>query len=192
MQKQQDKIVIGISGASGVIYGVRLLTLLKDLDIETHLVITKSAALTINIETEFKLKDIQQMASYYYNNSDISATIASGSYKTLGMVIAPCSIKTMSEIAIGNSSSLLSRAADVMLKERRRLLLMVRESPLHLGHLRTMVQLTEMGAVIAPPVPAFYSKPQNVEDIVDQTVARALDLFDIEVNILKRWQGITI
>ena len=183
------RLVIGISGASGAIYGVRMLELLRDTDIETHLVISRSAEMTLAYETDFTTKDVRALAAVNHPNSDIGATISSGSFRTMGMVVAPCSIKTMSEIATGVTSSLLSRAADVVLKERRRLLLAVRETPLHGGHLRTMTQLAEMGAVIAPIMPAFYNRPKTVDDIVNHTVGRLLDLFGIDTAVVKRWQG---
>src|ERR1700748_1144877 len=183
------RLVIGISGASGAIYGVRMLELLRDTDIETHLVISRSAEMTIAYETDFTTKDVRALASVNHPNSDIGATISSGSFRTMGMVVAPCSIKTMSEIATGVTSSLLSRAADVVLKERRRLVLAVRETPLHGGHLRTMTTLSDIGAVIAPIVPAFYNRPKSVDDIVNHTVGRLLDLFGIDTGIVKRWKA---
>jgi flavin prenyltransferase len=179
--------VVGISGASGAIYGVRILQLLRDTDIETHLVISKSAEVTIAHELNLNVREIKALATHSHASHDIAAAISSGSFQTLGMVVAPCSVRSMSEIATGVTSGLLTRAADVVLKERRRLVLMVRETPLHLGHLRTMTQLAEMGAIVAPPVPAFYSKPASVEAIVDHSVGRVLDLFDIEVKVFKRW-----
>tara|TARA_R110002110_G_scaffold205066_7_gene416898 strand:- start:22077 stop:22637 length:561 start_codon:yes stop_codon:yes gene_type:complete len=184
-----QRIIVGISGASGIVYGVRALQLLRQCDVETHLVMTKSAELTAHHETDLSLSDIQALADQVYPIKNVGAAIASGSFATGGMLIAPCSIRTMSEIATGVTSTLLTRAADVVLKERRRLMLLVRETPLHTGHLRTMTQLSEMGAVIAPPVPAFYTKPQTIDDIVTQTVGRALDLFDLNVDQVQRWQG---
>jgi len=186
------KIIIGISGASGAIYGIRLLEVLKSLKVETHLVVSKAAQLTIAQETDYTLKDVHKLAAYTYAAADISAVISSGSFKTLGMVISPCSIRTMSEIATGVTSTLMSRAADVVLKERRRLVLMVRETPLHAGHLHTMARLAEMGAIIAPPVPAFYSKPESIEQMVDHTIGRVLDLFDIEHSLVRRWKGMKV
>jgi 4-hydroxy-3-polyprenylbenzoate decarboxylase len=183
------RLVIGISGASGTIYGIRMLELLRDTDIETHLVISRSAEMTLAYETDFTTKDVRALAAVNHPNSDIGATISSGSFRTMGMVVAPCSIKTMSEIATGVTSSLMSRAADVVLKERRRLVLAVRETPLHGGHLRTMTQLADMGAVIAPIMPAFYNRPKTVDDIVNHTVGRLLDLFGIDTAAVKRWQG---
>lgn len=185
MAKAQ-RLIVGISGASGIIYGVRLLEMLKDTPVETHLVMSKSAELTLHYEMDRKLEFLHELATEVHSIKNIGASIASGSFPTLGMVVAPCSIKTMSEIAAGVTSSLMSRAADVVLKERRKLVLMVRETPLHTGHLRTMTSLSEMGAIIAPPVPAFYSNPQNLDEMVNHTVGRVLDLFDIEADI-RRW-----
>jgi 4-hydroxy-3-polyprenylbenzoate decarboxylase len=182
------RLVVGITGASGVIYGIRALELLYGAGIETHLVISKAAELTMTYETGFKAADLRAKASYWYSPSDIGAAISSGSFRTMGMLVVPCSVRTMSEIATGITSTLISRAADVVLKERRRLVLGVRETPLHGGHLRTLVQLSDMGAVIAPIVPAFYSKPQSIDDIVNHTVGRLLDLFDIEPGVVKRWK----
>jgi flavin prenyltransferase len=183
------RLVIGISGASGAIYGIRMLELLRGTDIETHLVISRSAEMTLAYETDFTTKDVRALAGVNHPNSDIGATISSGSFRTMGMVVAPCSIKTVSEIATGVTSSLLSRAADVVLKERRRLVLAVRETPLHGGHLRTMAQLADIGAIIAPIMPAFYNRPKSVDDIVNHTVGRLLDLFGIDTAVVKRWQG---
>jgi flavin prenyltransferase len=183
------RLIVGISGASGTIYGVRMLELLRGTDIETHLVISRSAEMTLAYETDLTTKDVRALATVNHPNSDIGANISSGSFRTMGMVVAPCSIKTMSEIATGVTSSLLSRAADVVLKERRRLVLAVRETPLHGGHLRTMTQLSDMGAIIAPIMPAFYSRPQTVDDIINHTVGRLLDLFDVDTKVVKRWQG---
>jgi flavin prenyltransferase len=181
-------LIVGISGASGVIYGIRLLGLLRDLSIESHLVLSRSAEITVAHETDLKVAEIKGLASKTYAQHDIAAAISSGSFKTRGMIIAPCSIRTMGEIATGVTSTLLTRAADVVLKERRRLVLMVRESPLHTGHLRAMTQLSEMGAIIAPPVPAFYSQPASLDDIIDHTLGRLLDLFDIEAGVVRRWR----
>ena len=182
----KQRIIIGISGASGIIYGIRLLQTLNQLHIETHLVMTESAKLTLSLETDYKLKDVEAMASVVHNTKNIGATISSGSFKTLGMVVAPCSIRSLSEIAYGATTSLLSRAADVVLKERRRLVLMVRETPLHSGHLKAMTQACDNGAILMPPVPAFYAKPNSVEDIVNHTVGRCLDLFDLDTELVKR------
>ncbi|MDP2151790.1 UbiX family flavin prenyltransferase [Parvibaculum sp.] len=184
---KKPRLIVGISGASGVAYGVRALEILNSLGIETHLVITRAAEMTLGYETGLKVKDVEALAHTRYRIEDIGAAIASGSFRTLGMIVAPCSIRTMSEIATGVTSSLLTRAADVVLKERGRLVLMVRETPLHTGHLRTMTQLSEMGAIIAPPVPGLYAKPASVDELVTQTAARALDLFDLEADETKRW-----
>ncbi len=183
------RLTIGISGASGIVYGIRMLELLRDTDVETHLVMSRSAEMTLAYETDIKIKDVRALARVNHPNTDIGASISSGSFQTMGMVVAPCSIKTMSEIATGVTGSLLSRAADVALKERRRLVLAVRETPLHGGHLRTMTQLADMGAVIAPIVPAFYNRPKTLDDILNHTVGRLLDLFGIETKVVKRWQG---
>lgn len=183
-----SRLIVAISGASGVIYGVRMLELLRSKNVETHLVMSKSAEMTLAYETDFKPKDVKALASVVHPAADIGATISSGSFKTMGMVIVPCSVRTMSEIATGVTSSLVSRAADVVLKEKRRLVLAVRETPLHGGHLRTMVTLSDIGAVLAPIVPAFYSKPKTVDDIVNHTVGRLLDFFNIETGV-RRWQG---
>ena len=189
MAADTRRLIVGISGASGVIYGVRLLELLRETDVETHLVMSKSAELTLAYETEYKPKDVKAMASVNHPATDIGAAISSGSFPTMGMVIAPCSIRTMSEIATGVTSSLLSRAADVVLKEKRRLVLALRETPLHGGHLRTITTLADIGAVVAPIVPAFYTKPKSVDDIITHTVGRLLDFFGIETKVVRRWQG---
>jgi 4-hydroxy-3-polyprenylbenzoate decarboxylase len=183
------RIVVGISGASGVTYGVRVLDALRDLGVESHLVVTKAALLTLAQETELSPDDLTGRADVTHKLADVGASIASGSFRTMGMLVAPCSVRTMSEIATGVTSTLLSRAADVTLKERRPLVLMVRETPLHLGHLRTLTALAEMGAVIAPPLPAFYSKPQTIAEMVDQSVGRALDIFGLDWVRTRRWQG---
>ena len=185
-----NKLIVGISGASGAVYAIRLLGALKKAGIETHLVISKAAAITIHLETDWKVSDVMKLADFTYNIEDIGGSIASGSFKNMGMVIMPCSIKTMSEIATGVTGNLLSRAADVVLKERRKLVLSVRETPLHIGHLRSMMSLTEMGAIIAPPLHAFYPQPKTIDEIIDHSVGRVLDLFDIESDLVKRWQGI--
>lgn len=183
----RPRLIVGISGASGVIYGLRALDACRDLGVESHLVMSRSSALTLSQETALSPADVQAKADVVHKAGDVGAAIASGSFPTLGMIVAPCSVRTMSEIATGVTSSLLTRAADVTLKERRTLVLMVRETPLHLGHLRTMVRLAEMGAVIAPPLPAFYAKPQSLEEMVDQSVGRALDLFGLSWKPVKRW-----
>lgn len=181
------RLIVGISGASGIVYGVRTLQTLRAAGVETHLVMTKSAQVTLAHETSLKVADVHAIASVVHRVEDIGASIASGSFQTMGMIVAPCSIRSLSETASGVTSNLLTRAADVVLKERRRLVLMVRETPLHLGHLRTMAAVTEMGAIVMPPVPAFYARPETVEDIVDHTVGRALDLFGIETDLVRRW-----
>ena len=184
---EAPRLVVGISGASGVVYGVRALDALAELGIETHLVLSRAAALTLKHETDLTAAALAARASVTHRVSDIGAAIASGSFKTLGMIVAPCSVRTMSEIATGVTANLITRAADVALKERRPLVLMVRETPFHLGHLRTMVRLAEMGATIAPPLPAFYTGPQTVQDLVDQSVGRALDLFGLSWAPVRRW-----
>lgn len=190
--RRPDRLILAISGASGFIYGLRALEVLATLGLETHLVMSKSAELTFAYESGGKLSDVKKLATVVHNVRDIGASISSGSYWTRGMLIAPCSIRTLSEIASGVTSTLLTRSADVVLKERRRLVLLVRETPLHLGHLRSMVAATEMGAIVMPPVPAFYTKPESVDDIVDHTIGRALDLFDIATGLVKRWGEPTI
>ncbi|CAO3406800.1 UbiX family flavin prenyltransferase [Azospirillum largimobile] len=181
------RLVVGISGASGVIYGIRMLQTLRRIGVESHLVVSRSAEVTLAHETAMKVAELRALADVSYSAADIGAAISSGSFRTLGMVVAPCSVRTMSEIASGVTSTLLTRAADVALKERRRLVLMVRETPLHLGHLRTMTALAEMGAVIAPPVPAFYARPEGIDDLVDHSVGRVLDLFGLDAGNLRRW-----
>jgi 4-hydroxy-3-polyprenylbenzoate decarboxylase len=180
-------LIVGISGASGAIYGVRLLEALRKAKVPSHLVVSKSAALTLKEECDLSVNQVRDMADVTYSNGDIGAAVSSGSFKTLGMVIIPCSIRTVSDIAYGTTDTLLSRAADVVLKERRRLVLVVRETPLHLGHLRSLTAATENGAIIMPPVPAFYHRPKTIDDIVNQTVGRCLDLFDIDSGLVKRW-----
>jgi flavin prenyltransferase len=184
---QPRRIVVGLTGATGIVYGVRVLEALKELGIETHLVMSKAADMTRAYETSFSAADIRRLANHTYAAQDIGAPIASGSFKTMGMIVAPCSIRTMSDIAHGITSGLISRAADVTLKERRRLVLLVRETPLHAGHLKSMLAISEMGGIIAPPVPAFYAKPASIEDIVTHTVGRALDLFDLDLGAFPRW-----
>ncbi|KTD76388.1 UbiX family flavin prenyltransferase [Legionella waltersii] len=183
----KQRIIIGISGSSGIIYGIRLLEALRKMPIETHLVVSKAGQLTRAYETDLSLTELKALADVYHRCSDLTASIASGSFKTMGMIIAPCSMKTLGEIAHGISSSLVSRAADVVLKERRRLVLLPRETPLHLNHLNNMVTITQMGGIICPPVPAFYNKPQSIDDIVNDTVGRVLDLFSLENELVKRW-----
>lgn len=185
------RLIVGISGASGTVFGIRLLQVLRETEVQVHLVLSKAAELTLAYETELKARELRDMAHITHSVTDIGATISSGSFRTMGMIIVPCSIRTMSEIATGVTSSLLSRAADVVLKERRRLVLAVRESPLHAGHLRTLTTLAEIGAVIAPLTPAFYHRPTSIDDILNQTVGRLLDLFDIDPGVVKRWAGRT-
>jgi 4-hydroxy-3-polyprenylbenzoate decarboxylase len=184
---ERQRLVIGISGASGIAYGLRALDACREMGVESHLVMSRAAALTLANETALSVSDVAAKADAFHKVSDVGASIASGSFKTLGMIIAPCSVRTMSEIATGVTASLLTRAADVTLKERRPLVLMVRETPLHLGHLRTLVKLAEMGAVIAPPMPAFYAEPTSLEAIVDQSVGRCLDLFGLSWRPVRRW-----
>jgi flavin prenyltransferase len=183
------RLIVGISGASGIIYGVRILQALQGTGIETHLVMSDSARITLGAEMDLSIKDVEALASVVHNAKNIGATISSGSFKTMGMVVAPCSIRSLSEIAYGMTTSLLTRAADVVLKERRRLVLMVRETPLHAGHLRAMTQAVENGAILMPPVPAFYAKPQSLDEMVNHSVGRCLDLFDIDTNLVARWPG---
>jgi 4-hydroxy-3-polyprenylbenzoate decarboxylase len=182
------RLIVGISGASGIIYGIEALKQLRQLGVETHLVASKSAILTLTHETDLKYTALCELADHHYQNTDIGAVLASGSFRNMGMLVAPCSIRSLSEIASGVTSSLLTRAADVALKERRRLVLMVRETPLHAGHLQSMLNVTAAGAVVMPPVPAFYTRPQSLQDIVTQSVGRALDLFGLESEI-PRWKG---
>lgn len=184
------RVIVGISGASGTIYGLRALAMLREAGVETHLVITNAGRLTMGYEVPERPQDLGGLADHVYRIADIGARISSGSFLTEGMLVAPCSIRTMGEIATGVTSSLLTRAADVVLKERRRLVLMVRETPLHLGHLRTMAAVTEMGAIVMPPVPAFYALPATIDDIVDHSVGRALDLFGIESARVRRWKDL--
>jgi 4-hydroxy-3-polyprenylbenzoate decarboxylase len=182
-----DRLIVGISGASGVIYGVRMLEALKDLPVETHLVMSKAAEQTLAYETDLKVNDVRALADVCYPVTDLGAAISSGSFRTRGMVIAPCSVRSVAEIACGVTASLLTRAADVVLKERRRLVLMVRESPLHSGHLRNLLAVSEMGAIVAPPVPGFYANPRTIGNLVDHAVGRALDLFDLDSGLVRRW-----
>lgn len=186
---KKERMIVGISGASGIIYGIRLLEVLRELAVETHLIVTKAAQQTRHYETHYTAADLAQLADHHYNINDIAASLSSGSYKTLGMIIAPCSMRTLADIASGCTSNLLTRAADVILKERRKLVLMARESPLHLGHIRNMAQVTEMGAIVAPPVPAFYNHPATINDLVNHSVGRILDLFDFDVDLVRRWEG---
>ncbi|MET0278703.1 MAG: UbiX family flavin prenyltransferase [Pseudorhodoplanes sp.] len=185
----RKRLIVAISGASGAIYGVRLLELLQATDVETHLIISRTAKITLATETSFKVADLEALADAVHPNDDLGAACSSGSFQNLGMIIAPCSIKTMSEIATGVTANLISRAADVALKERRRVVLMLRETPLHLGHIRSMAAVTEAGAIVYPPVPAFYANPKSLEDMIDHTIGRALDLFDIDLGTVRRWSG---
>lgn len=183
----KQRLIVGISGASGVIYGVRMLEMLRSLPVETHLVMSKAAEVTLAYETDLKAKDVQALADVIHRFEDMGAAISSGSFRTAGMVIAPCSVRSLAEIASGVTSSLLTRAADVTLKERRRLVLMVRETPLHSGHLQNMLAVSQMGGIIAPPVPAFYARPDSLEAMVDHSIGRVLDLFGIESGAVTRW-----
>ena len=184
------RLIVGITGASGAIYGIRILQALQGTDIETHLVMSESARITLAAESDMSTADVEALASVVHNVRNIGATVSSGSFKTLGMVVAPCSIRTLSEIAWGTTSTLITRAADVVLKERRRLVLMLRETPLHAGHLQSMLQATHSGAIIMPPVPAFYARPKTLDDMVNHSVGRVLDLFDIETDLVARWNGL--
>jgi len=181
------RLIIGISGSSGIIYGIRLLQALENMAVETHLVVSKAAQLTRAYETTMSAAELKSLADVYHPVNDVAASIASGSFKTLGMIIAPCSMKTLGEIAHGITGSLLTRAADVVLKERRRLVIMPRETPLHLGHLQNMVTVTQIGGIIFPPVPAFYHRPQSIEQLIDDSVGRVLDLFDLDSGLVRRW-----
>ena len=185
--RQHRRLIVGISGASGVIYGARLLQLLRNADVETHLVMTKAAEVTFAHETSMKIAEVKALADVCHRIDDMAAPISSGSFRTMGMIIAPCSVRSMSEIASGCTTTLLTRSADVVLKERRKLVLMVRETPLHTGHLRSMTALSEMGAIIAPPVPALYNRPGSLADVINHSVGRVLDLFEIEVGAVTRW-----
>jgi 4-hydroxy-3-polyprenylbenzoate decarboxylase len=184
----RPRLIVGISGASGVVYGVRLLQVLRELPVETHLVMTRTAEVTLAYETDLKVEDVRRLADVAFRIDDLAAAISSGSYRTIGMIVAPCSMRSLAEIAHGITSNLLTRAADVVLKERRRLVLVARETPLHAIHLRNMATLADMGAIIAPPVPAFYNRPTTLDDIVDHTVGRVLDLFDLDTGTVKRWK----
>ena len=184
-------LIIGITGASGVIYGIRLLEVLSSMkESETHLIISEAGEINIGYETDWKIEDVKAMASFSYRINDISARIASGSFNTDGMIIAPCTVKTMSALANSYADNLLTRAGDVTLKEGRKLVILVRETPLHLGHIRSMEKLAEMGAIIMPPVPAFYHRPRTIQDIIDHTIGKALDIFGIEHNLFERWSGL--
>ncbi len=184
-------LIIGITGATGVIYGIKLLEVLAATkDVETHLVVSDAGAVNIRHETDWKLEDIEALADYHYDINDIGACLASGSFKRDGMIVAPCSIKTLSALANSYTENLLIRAGDVTLKERKKLVLLVRETPLHIGHIKNMERLSEMGAIIMPPVPAFYHRPKTIQDIIDHTVGKVLDILDIEHNLFERWPGL--
>jgi 4-hydroxy-3-polyprenylbenzoate decarboxylase len=186
------RLIVGLSGASGVIYGIRLLDVLHQVEtVEAHLVISNAAKRTILLETDYTVAQVEALAAKVYSFGDLAASLSSGSYKTIGMVVAPCSIKTLSGIVNSYSDNLILRAADVVLKDRRRLVLVLREAPLHLGHVRLMAQAIELGAILMPPMPAFYHRPQTIDDIINQTVNRILDLFDLELDedLFRRWQG---
>lgn len=187
---KKKRLVVAITGASGAIYGIRLLQVLQDTDIETHLIMSKAAHITIAQETEASLQEVKKLADKHYSYDDIAACISSGSYHTMGMIVMPCSMKSLAEIATGITPNLLSRAADVILKERRRLVLCVRETPLNLVHIRNIATITEMGGIIAPSMPAFYPNPKSIDEIINHSVGRVLDLFQIETPFVKRWKGL--
>ena len=189
-KKDHKKIILAITGASGSIYGIRLLEILKKLKVETHLIISQAAHITLTQETDLTLEHVKSISNYNYNPKDISSRISSGSFKTTGMIIAPCSMNSLAKIACGIESNLVSRAAGVVLKERRRFVLMCRDTPLNSGHLENMLKVSNHGAIIAPPVPAFYNLPKNIDDTVNHSVARVLDLFDIEADLINRWEGV--
>jgi 4-hydroxy-3-polyprenylbenzoate decarboxylase len=186
-KRPPKRLIVGISGASGIIYGVRVLQALKTLPVETHLVMTRMAEVTLALETRMKVADVRRLADVAYPISDLAAAISSGSFRTIGMIVAPCSMRSLGEIAHGITSNLLTRAADVVLKERRRLVLVTRETPLHTIHLRNLVTVSELGAIVAPPMPAFYNKPKTLDDVINHTVGRILDLFDLDTGKVRRW-----
>ena len=190
IEPSPKKLIVAITGASGTVYGIRLLEALSSSGVETHLIMSDSAKITMAMETSFTPSYVESLATEVHSAKNVGASIASGSFRTLGMVVAPCSVHTMSDIAWGSTSNLITRAADVVLKERRRLVLLFRETPLHAGHIKTMAQVTENGAIVMPPVPALYSKPKSIDDIIDHTVGRVLDLFDLENDLVKRWNGL--
>jgi 4-hydroxy-3-polyprenylbenzoate decarboxylase len=190
ISEARPRLIVGISGASGAVYGIRLLEILRNAHIETHLIVSKAAQLTLAQELNLKLPEVRALADYNYAIGDVGAACSSGSFQTMGMIIAPCSIKTMSEVATGVTSNLLSRAADVTLKERRRLILMLRETPLHLGHIRSMAAVTEIGAIVYPPIPAFYAKPKTIDEMIDHTLGRVLDLLGVTSDLVRRWPGL--
>lgn len=185
------RLVVAITGASGHCYGINLLRTLRGLTFETHLVVSRSAAVALAYESDLKLKEVHALADHVYSNDDVAAPISSGSFRSMGMIVAPCSAKTLAEIATGVGGTLIARAADVTLKERRRLVLMFRETPLHLGHCRNMVAVTEIGGIVMPPVPAFYPRPTTLDDVVDHSVGRVLDLFGLDAGQVKRWKDPT-
>ncbi|MCC8398125.1 MAG: UbiX family flavin prenyltransferase [Rickettsia endosymbiont of Labidopullus appendiculatus] len=185
----KKKLLVAISGASGAIYGIRLLEILRQLSIESHLIISKSAHLTILHETDYSIQQVQELADYCYNLSDIGCRIACGSFRTFGMIIAPCSMRTLASVAGSIENNLISRAAGVILKEQRKLVLMIRETPLHRGHLENMLKVTSYGGIIAPPVPAFYNLPKSLDEIINHSISRVLDIFDIDTGLIKRWDG---
>ncbi len=184
-----QRLIVGISGASGTIYGIRLLEVLRDTPIETHLIMSEAAKAVAELETEYSVAQIETLADVVYRNDDLAAPVSSGSFQTMGMVVAPCAVKSLSAIAHSHNDNLLTRAADVVLKEKRRLVLVVRETPLHLGHLRLMAEAAEYGAIILPPMPSFYHQPKTIADIVDHTVGKVLDQFGIEHQLFRRWAG---
>ncbi|MBN3868466.1 UbiX family flavin prenyltransferase [Gluconobacter kondonii] len=187
LSKGRRRLIVGITGATGIVYGIRALQLLREMNIETHLIVSRAGEQTREYETALSRSELHAMADVVHPIADVGASIASGSFRTMGMLVAPCTVSTLAEVASGISTTLLTRAADVVLKERRRLVLMVREAPLHAGHLKNMLAVTENGGIIMPPVPAFYTRPSTIEDIVHQSVARALDCFDLDVPSLSRW-----
>jgi len=189
-ERISKKMIVAITGASGTIYGIRLLEALSSVGVETHLIMSDSAKITMAMETTFTPSYVESLATEVHSAKNVGASIASGSFRTLGMVVAPCSVHTMSDIAWGSTSNLITRAADVVLKERRRLILLFRETPLHAGHIKTMAQVTENGAIVMPPVPALYTNPKSIDDIINHTVGRVLDLFDLDNDLVKRWNGI--
>jgi 4-hydroxy-3-polyprenylbenzoate decarboxylase len=190
MNNNVQSLIIAICGASGAIYGIKLLELLKELNIDSHLIISSAGKITITHETEYSVEEVISLAKHYYNNKDISCSISSGSFNVQGMIIAPCTMKTLGTIAHSIEDNLISRAAGVTLKERRKLVLLCRETPLHAGHLENMLKVTNYGGIIAPPIPAFYNHPMNIDDIVHHSISRVLDLFGIDSKFEKRWQGV--
>lgn len=183
----KPRMIVAMSGATGIVYGIRILQVLRDVGVQSHLIMTRTAEITLAYESDMKVAQVHALADSIHRVDDLAAAPSSGSFKTTGMIVAPCSVRCLAEIATGMGNNLLTRAADVTLKERRRLVLMVRETPLHLGHIRNMAAVTEMGGIIAPPAPAFYTRPQSIDDLVNHTVGRVLDLFDIESDLVERW-----